>query len=174
MARPNPLADPEYAQQVAELVAEGSTRKDVAEAFGVKDLDTITRWKRDIRVKSRVEKIIRDRAIEVSTKVDAQIQQRLQNPENLTTKDLLDIRKEFVGERARAKLDRADDETITQAAEALERDPELAAKIQRLVQAAEAGEVEEAPTNAAELEDFDPEEPDGPASRAEHNHPGYP
>lgn len=139
MARPNPLADPDFAQQVAEVVAEGATRQVVADCFGVQDLDTITRWKRDPRVKSRVEKIVRDRVTEVHRKVDSVIAARLQDAHELTLKDLLDIRKEFLGGALRNQTEKADDATVAEAREALENNPGLVDELAELLSANDKG-----------------------------------
>ena len=103
MARPNPCADPAYALQVAELLAEGLTRREVADELGVKDVDTITRYKRDPRVKSHLTRLINERVQEVTRKVDAKIMGHLQR-EDLTVKELLDIRREFLGGALRNRL----------------------------------------------------------------------
>jgi hypothetical protein len=54
--------------------------------FGVKDRDTITRWRRDPRVKAIALKIIEDRVLQVTRKVDGVIAERLENAENMTSR----------------------------------------------------------------------------------------
>src|SRR5881392_3522777 len=97
MARPNPLADPAFAKAVAEMFAAGASRQDMCDAFGVKDKDTITRWRRDPRVKSYALKIIEDRILQVTRKVDGVIAERLEHAHEMTVQELILIRKEFLG-----------------------------------------------------------------------------
>lgn len=143
MARPHALADPEFAKSVAEAFADGCSRKQMAEMFGVKDLDTITRWRRDPRVKARALKVIEDRVLQVTRKVDASIAARLENADNMTVKELLEIRKEFLGGALRMQTEKADDATVGEAHDALEADPELLEKFDKLLADAAAKETGE-------------------------------
>jgi len=127
MARPHALADPDYVKEVAEAFANGCTREEMSETFSVTKA-TITRWRKDPRVKRQVHTILGERVQRVSSKVDSVIEARLQNAENLTIKELLDIRREFVGDNLRNKLDEADGDTINAAMEAVE-DPDFVAKL---------------------------------------------
>jgi hypothetical protein len=128
MARPHALADPDYVKEVAEAFANGCTREEMAETFSVTKA-TITRWRKDPRVKRQVHTILGERVQRVSSKVDSVIEARLQNAENLTIKELLDIRREFVGSNLRNKLDEADGDTINAAMAAVE-DPEFVAAME--------------------------------------------
>lgn len=132
MARPNPLADHDFAQRVAEMFAAGASRAEMCDAFGVKDPMTITRWRRDPRVKSKALKLIEDRVLQVTRKVDGVIAERLEHASDMTITELLAVRKEFLGGALRAQTEKADEETITQAVEAMERDPDLADKLATL------------------------------------------
>lgn len=124
MARPNPLRDPEFAKSVAEAFASGASRMDMCEMFGVKDPATITRWRRDPRVKAIVLRIIEDRVLQVTRKVDGVIAGRLEHAENMTVTELLAIRKEFLGGALRAQTEKADEETIQEAQQFLETHPD--------------------------------------------------
>ena len=123
MPRPNPLADPDFAQEVAEAFAAGCTRQDMCDMFGVKDKDTITRWRRDPRVKARALKLIEDRVLQVTRKVDGVISARLENAQNMTITELLAIRKEFLGGALRATTENIDEGTVQEAQDFLERNP---------------------------------------------------
>lgn len=127
--RPHALADPELAQKVAEAFVDGASRKDMCDIFNVTP-QTITRWRRDPRVKGIVLKLIEDRILHVTRKVDSVIAQRLQSPEDMTTKELLEIRKEFLGGQLRAQTEKADGETVNQAMTWLDEHPEDAIKLQ--------------------------------------------
>lgn len=133
MARPNPLADPTFAKAVAEMFAAGASRQDMCDAFGVKDKDTITRWRRDPRVKSYALKIIEDRILQVTRKVDGVIAERLEHAHEMTVQELILIRKEFLGGALRAQTEKADDETIREAQNFLESNPEAMAQLEAIL-----------------------------------------
>lgn len=124
--RPNPLANPQFAKRVAEAFVDGCSRKQMCEMFGVKDKDTITRWRRDPRVKALAMKLIEDRVLQVTRRVDAVIAERLEHAAELTTKELLEIRKEFLGGALRAQTEKADPETVNEAMTWLDENPEAA------------------------------------------------
>jgi hypothetical protein len=133
MPRPNPLADPEYARQVAEAFASGASRADMCDLFGVKDPDTITRWRRDPRVKAYALKIIEDRVLQVTRKVDGVIAARLEQAEDMTVQELIMIRKEFLGGALRAQTEKADEATISEMQEFLESNPDAMEHIDELL-----------------------------------------
>ena len=118
------MAKPEFAKQVAEAFAAGQSRKQMAELFNVKDLDTITRWRRDPRVKMHAFKIIEDRVLQVTRKVDGVIAERLEHAEDLTMTELLALRKEFLGGKLRERTESIDEDTIGEAQEWLENNPD--------------------------------------------------
>lgn len=133
MARPNPLADPEFAKSVAEAFAAGASRKDMCDMFGVKDPDTITRWRRDARVKSYALKLIEDRVLQVTRKVDGVIAERLEHATEMTITELLAIRKEFLGGALRAQTEKADEATIAEGQNWLENNPDAAEQLDRML-----------------------------------------
>jgi hypothetical protein len=125
MARPNPLANPEFAKSVAEMFAAGASRQEMCDALGVKDRDTITRWRRDPRVKAYAFKIIEDRILQVTRKVDGVISERLEHAEEMTVQELIMIRKEFLGGALRAQTEKADEQTVQEAQQFLEANPDV-------------------------------------------------
>jgi hypothetical protein len=131
--RPNPLNDPEFAKQVAQAFVDGNSRKTMCEMFGVSDEGTITRWRRDPRVKSYALKLLEDRVLQVTRKVDGVIAARLENASDMTITELLAIRKEFLGGALRAQTEKADDETVNEAYDWLERNPEAADALETLL-----------------------------------------
>lgn len=133
MARPTPLSDPDFAKKVAEAFAAGMSRKQMCELFGVRDVDTITRWRRDPRVKAHALKIIEDRVLQVTRKVDGVIAERLEHASEMTIQELLSIRKEFLGGALRAQTERADEHTVNEAMEALESNPTLVEDLEKLL-----------------------------------------
>jgi hypothetical protein len=109
------------------------TRQEMCDEFGVKDKDTITRWRRDPRVKAHAWKLVEDRILSVTRRVDASIEARLANADNLTIKELLDIRKEFLGGALRTQTEKADEATINEAMDAIEDNPDFVADLKKLL-----------------------------------------
>lgn len=136
--RPNPLAEPQFAKAVAEAFVSGASRQDMCDLFNVKDKDTITRWRRDPRVKAVALKLVEDRVLQITRRVDAAIEGRLEYAEKMSVRELLDIRKEFLGGALRTQTEKADEATVTQAMEAMESNPDLADEIAKLVDATPA------------------------------------
>jgi len=122
--RPHFLSDPDNVKLIAEAFAAGATRDQMCELADVKDPGTITRWRKDPRVKAEVRKILNDRIMRISAKTDSVIEQRLQNAAEMTIDDLIKIRKEFGGSAlGREQID--EDSMLTDAMEALEKNPNL-------------------------------------------------
>lgn len=143
MARPSPFKDPEYTKQVADAFAAGLNRREMAEMFGVKDLDTITRWRRDPRVKSIVKKLLEDRVIQVTRKLDSRIEAILQhNLEELSIKEIVMLRRELLGGALRASTEKDDEATVEEAHEFLEKNPDFTERLTDLLE----GKLPPAPT----------------------------
>lgn len=130
--RPNPLNDPEFVKQVAEAFAAGLSRRQMLELFDYKDPDTITRWRRDPRVKAQAFKLIEDRVLQVTRKVDAVLANRLEQADAMTIKELLAIRKEFLGGALRARTESIDENTIGEMQEFVEKNPEGMALLEQM------------------------------------------
>jgi transposase-like protein len=126
------LADPEFAKAVAEAFVAGASREEMCKLFNVKDPYTITRWRRDPRVKAHAMKLIEDRVIQITRKVDGAIEARLQDTGKLSIKELLDIRKEFLGGQLRAQTEKADADTTREAIDALEANPDMLEELEKL------------------------------------------
>lgn len=133
MPRTNPLSDPAFAQTVAEAFASGASRQDMCDLFGVESRDTITRWRRDPRVAARVLKLIEDRVMQVTRKVDGVIAARLEYADEMTIAELLSIRKEFLGGALRAQTEKADEATVQEAQEFLESNPEAMEQLEAIL-----------------------------------------
>lgn len=150
--RPHKLDDQDTLKAVAEAFANGATREAMCEAFEVKDPGTITRWRKDPRVKAEVRKILNDRIMRISAKTDSVIEQRLQNASEMTIDDLIKIRKEFGGGAiAREAID--EDGLMGDAMDALEKNPELLEQIRELIQRSQSQDGSEiaVPDDASEL-----------------------
>ncbi len=133
MPRPNPLADESFAKRVGEAFANGLSRVEMCDIFNVKDPDTITRWRRDPRVKGPALKIIEDRVLQITRKVDGVIAERLQNANQMTIQELLAVRKEFLGGALRLQTERADESTVAEAQSFLEDNPDAADQLEELL-----------------------------------------
>lgn len=133
VGRPTLLNNPEMVQKIAEAFVDGCSRATMCEMFDVKDPETITRWRRDARVKAHAFRLLEDRVLQVTRKVDGVIAARLENAENMTTKELLEIRKEFLGGKLREQTEKADDGTIHEAMDWLSENPEEAAELDRIL-----------------------------------------
>ena len=131
--RPSLLDDPEQLELIAAAFADGATRDEMCEAFGIKDPKTITRWRRDPRVGTIARRIIRDRVLAITSKTDSEIARRLQSPEDMTIKELLEVRKEFLGGQLRDATTEIDEQTVAEAMALFEQDPEAAQQLRDLL-----------------------------------------
>ena len=145
MAKYNALSDPEFAKEVAEAFVAGLNRQEMCDMFGVKDRDTITRWRRDARVKAFALKLIEDRVYQVTRRVDAIIAQRLEEAEKLTITELVMLRKEFLGGDLRRQTEKVDADTINEGAQWLEDNPDAADRLERILTGEEENPVVGAP-----------------------------
>lgn len=102
--------------------------------MGVSDLDTVTRWRRDPRVKAIAHKLIDDRVLQITRKVDGVISEKLEHASELTVVELLAIRKEFLGGKLRERTENVDEDTVSEAMDALENDEHFMEKVERLFQ----------------------------------------
>lgn len=118
------LAHPDFCKQVAAAFVAGATRNEMCELFDVKDPYTITRWRRDSRVKSLMLPMVEDRILQITRKVDSVIEQRLEYSDKMSNKELLAIRKEYLGGALRSQTEAADEEAIGAAQDMIDSDPE--------------------------------------------------
>lgn len=133
MGRPTPLSDPEYAKAIAAAFVAGLTHKQIAEQFGIHP-DTVTNYRRDPRVKAHAMKMIEDRVLTVTRRIDSIIEGRLQHSENMSIKDLVMLRKEYLGGALRQQTENADEATISEVMTALDKNPDLADQLAALVE----------------------------------------
>lgn len=142
MSRPSKMDDPDLRKTFAEAWVQGATREELAHIFGVSpnSLYTITLWSRDPRVKAIAATIAQDRMLNIVRKTDSSLQARLRNADELSVRELLDIRKEFAPRTAKAGETGGHPATETETTEALEDNPELADELERLIENAEASE----------------------------------
>lgn len=131
---PSALDDPEFVELFAKAVSEGLTITQLAELFSVAR-STINLWKKDLRVKAAAMKIVEERVLSISRRVDREIEARLQEPKDITIDELLKIRKEFLGGALRLQTQgsKNDDRTVHESQTLLEENPEFATELQELL-----------------------------------------
>jgi transposase len=132
MARPTKLSDPDYAKAVAAAFVAGLSHQQIADQFEVHK-DTIANWRRDPRVKAHAMKMVEDRVLTVTRKIDAIIEGRLQHAENLSMKDLVMLRKEMLGGTLRQQTENADEGTVSEVMTALDENPQLGEQLAELL-----------------------------------------
>lgn len=132
MARPTPLSDPDFAKSVAAAFVAGLTHPEIAEQFQI-STDTVGRWRRDPRVKAHAMKMIEDRVLSVTRRIDRIIEGRLQHSEDMSIKDLVMLRKEFLGGALRQQTENADEATISEVMTALDENPNLGEELAALL-----------------------------------------
>lgn len=141
--RPSRLKDPGFLKRVAHCFYAGMSRSAMCAELDVKDPDTITRWRRDPRVKAIVSKLNEDRALQISRKVDSRIEAILGDSDrDLAVKDLILIRKEFGGVGV-GRREVADDDTIVEAMDKLAENPNFAEDLRKLLSGEEVARVED-------------------------------
>lgn len=135
------IANPEFAKAVAEAYIDGMSRKEMAEIFCV-HVDTISLWTKDIRVQTHAAKMAQERVTRITRKIDKVIEGRLQDSEDMETETLLRIRKEFLDRSLKIDLAAGKDnpDTIRDATDLLESNPDFAAGLAALLGQAPAGD----------------------------------
>lgn len=130
MARTSKLANPEFAKAVAEAYIDGMSRTEMAEIFGAHK-DTITDWTRDPRVQAHAARMAQERVLRITRRIDAEIENRLDNIGDMDEELLIKLRKEFLDRSLKVDLNNAKDDagTMADAIDALENNPELAAQL---------------------------------------------
>jgi hypothetical protein len=124
VGRPHALSDPDYCAQVAALFVAGVSRKEMAAELDVSE-HTIGRWRKDPRIKAAALPLIEDRIVQITRRVDSAIEARLQHAENLSIRELIEIRKEFLAGNLRQQAEKLDEGTVSEAMAAIEKNPQL-------------------------------------------------
>jgi hypothetical protein len=136
MGRISRLNDPDFAREVAEAYVLGMSRPEMAARFDV-HIDTITAWKRDLRVRTVAKTLHEDRIMEMTRKVDAEMQARLNSNriKEMDDETLIKFRKELIGDKKTIELSGAIDTSAAKGDlwKTLDQDPELAMKLAGLM-----------------------------------------
>lgn len=93
--------------RIAELWAEGFSNKGIAETVQSEFAEietppvksTVINWRHDEQVKNKIHALMRDRISRIVRRTDAILAQRLDNAEELTTDEVIKIRKEIAPSR---------------------------------------------------------------------------
>lgn len=132
MARPSELErrGEDFQNQIAELYVAGKTRAEIADALTLDmegaippDLKTITRWVRDPRIQAKITALTRERSNRFISKIDSILEGRLEHPDKLDTKELLEIRKTIAPTRVEVGGIGSSDQADMAAFDALDEDP---------------------------------------------------
>lgn len=134
MARTSKLTNPEIAKAVAEAYIEGISRDEMGEMFGVHK-DTITAWCRDPRVQAPAARMAQDRVTRITRRIDSEIEGRLAHVGKMDLDQLLKVRKEYLDRALKIDLGAATNhaETVNDAIQAMEENPDLAAELTELL-----------------------------------------
>lgn len=93
--------------RIAELYADGFSNKAIAETVHaqyaeIEDVpvkQTIINWRHDEQVENKVHALMRERIGRIVRRTDAELANRLDNAEELTVKEIIEIRKEIAPSR---------------------------------------------------------------------------
>jgi hypothetical protein len=125
-------------------MAAGLTTKEMAELFTLPNRTT-RNYKRDPRVVAVAKKLIEDRVLGVVRRTDSEIEARLAKAKTMSTRELLEIRKEFLGPAFRQQVEGSaeDPGTISSGQRLIENNPALGAKLKQFLENVAAEEAAE-------------------------------
>ncbi len=129
--RPPRTANPIFAAEFAESLAQGLTNAQLMAEHNIGDVDTVRNYKKDPRVTSILTKLINQRVQEITRRVDSEVAKRLESPGEMTTDELLRVRKEYLGGALRQEAEKTDEGAVNAAMAAVE-DPNFQALVAAL------------------------------------------
>lgn len=134
MARPNSLADPEFAKLVAEVYVSGCSREEAARKLDC-GKDTMRVWVKDPRVRAHIRRMAQERVDRISRRIDGEIEARLAHVSDWELDELLKVRKEYLDRPLKLAQDGGANEAgaTNEIAEAMDQDPELATELLALL-----------------------------------------
>lgn len=131
--RKSRLNDADFCKAIAEAYVSGMSREDMADELDC-HRDTIPKWVSDPRVQAEASKLTLERINRISRRVDSVIEGRMARAEQMTVKELLEIRKEYLSRSMKLNSEgAATAETTNELAEAMDQNPDLAAALRALV-----------------------------------------
>lgn len=121
--RPSALNQDDTREQLALLIARGLSAPEIGEIMGRHE-QTIKVWRQDEEVQARVTTLRRERVNRFVSKIDQELEKRLENPGKLTVTELVKIRQTLMPkasesskpdpEAARARWREQDEQTATE------------------------------------------------------------
>lgn len=136
LGRPSRLADPGFVDLLATMLINGQTREQICKELNVGDAGTVSKWKKDPRVKAAADKLIKDRILVITARTDAAIMRRLENADEMTVKEILEVRKEFLGGKMRDRTEDIDEETVNEMQDWLSENPDDADALEKMLSGA--------------------------------------
>ena len=130
--RESPLSDEEFCDDVASHFLNGIAKQTMADTFGVSTY-MIDKWRKDPRVQRRWLQLRDERVRSTISRIEKVIEERMEDPESLSTDTLMKLRKEYVGGEIRAQAEKADEATIGEMQSMLEKQPELAEALEKML-----------------------------------------
>jgi hypothetical protein len=130
------LDNPQQLRWFAECVAIGLSAREIAPILAI-SRKSAERYRNDPRVKVEAIKLIEDRVVRVTSRVDTLIAQRLDTEaDDMSVETLLKVRKEFLQGPLRAAAQGNDPgaDVINDAIESIEDNPDFAAELQALLE----------------------------------------
>lgn len=135
MARPHTFdRDPSLEDDFARMLHEGCPRSQLAAAFDI-HIDTVTDWRKRPSVEAKVSKLNKARATRIASLVDTKVEQRLTANKDIPLRDLLEIRRTFVG-TGDGTEDTAPS-ALEELVKAMHSDPEAAEQLQAALKGAD-------------------------------------
>jgi hypothetical protein len=124
------LDDKGFCESLARLLVDGKSRDEIADILGCNRY-SITKWRKDPRVKAPMLRLAQERTLRVTRLTDSILEGRLSRPEDLTVKELLAIRSAFSGSDLFKKSQEQSDESdnVADILEFFEEDPEKAKQL---------------------------------------------
>jgi len=93
--RPHGLNEEGVREQLADLMVRGMNAPEIAEVLG-KHPDTILTWRKDEEVQTLVARKRRERVNRFVSKIDTELENRLEHPEKLSVAELVKIRQSLM------------------------------------------------------------------------------
>lgn len=130
--RENPLDDEDFLEDVATHFVNGVQRQAMADTFGVSTY-MVDKWKKSPKVQRKWMQLRDDRVRSTIGRIEKIIAERLEDAEALSTDTLMKLRKEYANDGLRPNAEKADEATIGEMQTMLERQPELAAALEKML-----------------------------------------
>jgi hypothetical protein len=125
--------NPDLIDDLVKLFAEGATREQIGDAFGV-DVWTVTQWRKRRDVQEKLHALIRNRASQILSHTDTKLLAILTNPKSqLSVDQLLKIREAFKLDGATEDPAKAGIEAMKELMDLAADDPALAEALQRVL-----------------------------------------